>query len=181
MLASIDPTVLLDARMRKQKPETGIAAAPLVVGLGPGFTAGENCHAVVETMRGHNLGRVFWEGAALPDTGVPGSIAKYGLDRVLRAPAEGLLQTHTEIGASLKSGHLIAVVDGREARAPFDGVVRGLLPDGFLVHKGLKIGDLDPRNDPSYCWLVSDKALAIGGGVLEAVLSKPEIRAKLCS
>jgi xanthine dehydrogenase accessory factor len=180
-LADINPTVLVDARMLKRKPETGIQAAPLVVGLGPGFTAGENCHAVVETMRGHNLGRVFWEGRALPDTGVPGSIARHGLDRVLRAPADGVLQTHVEIGASLQSGGLIATVGAHEVRAPFKGLVRGLLRHGFPVHKGLKIGDLDPRNDPSYCWLVSDKALAVGGGVLEAVLSKAEMRAKLYS
>jgi len=178
-LSSLGLLALVDARMTKKPPETGLDAAPLVIGLGPGFIAGENCHAVVETVRGHNLGRVFWQGSASPDSGVPGTIATYNLDRVLRAPAAGRVEAKAEIGQRLESGELIAVVGREELRAPFSGVLRGLVHPSLEVHKGMKIGDLDPRNDSSYCSRVSDKALAIGGGVLEALLTKPEIRASL--
>lgn len=175
----VRPLVLIDARMTKRPPETGMKAAKLVVGLGPGFAAGENCHAVVETQRGHDLGRVIWEGAARADTGVPGSIAKVGVDRVLRAPAAGRVAGHIEIGGRVKEGGLIARVGEVEVRAPFDGVLRGLIHPSVQVEEGMKIGDLDPRGDPDFVRLVSDKALAIGGGVLEAVLSRPEIRERL--
>lgn len=178
-LPTLAPVALIDARMTKQPPETGIDAAPLVIGLGPGFVAGENCHAVVETMRGHSLGRVFWQGSVQPDTGVPGTIASHNLDRVLRAPAAGRVEPAAEIGQQLREGQLIATIAGQQLIAPFDGVLRGLVHPSLDVKKGMKIGDIDPRNDPSYCWRVSDKSLAIGGGVLEALLTRPEIRAKL--
>jgi xanthine dehydrogenase accessory factor len=134
---------------------------------------------VVETMRGHNLGRVFWQGSAQEDTGTPGSIARHGKDRILRAPSAGQTEPHAQIGQQLKAGDLIAVISGKEVRAPFDGVLRGLIHPSVQATAGMKIGDLDPRNDPSYCWRVSDKALAIGGGVLEALLTRPDVRAKL--
>jgi xanthine dehydrogenase accessory factor len=172
-------TVLVDARMSKRAPDVIANAADLVVGLGPGFVAGESCHAVVETMRGHSLGRVIWKGPPLADTGIPGSIAQHNKDRVLRAPADGRVEPHTEIGQLVKAGEVIATVAGKELRASFDGVLRGLIHPSVQVTAGMKIGDLDPRNDPSYCYRVSDKALAIGGGVLEAIMTKPEIRAKL--
>jgi xanthine dehydrogenase accessory factor len=178
-LPALAPVALIDARMTKRAPEMGKDAAPLVIGLGPGFIAGENCHAVVETMRGHNLGRVLWQGSAQADTGVPGTIATYNLDRVLRAPADGRVEAAAEIGQKLKAGQLIATVAGHQLVAPFDGVLRGLVHPSLDVKKGMKIGDVDPRNDPSYCWRVSDKSLAIGGGVLEALLTKPEIRSNL--
>lgn len=178
-LPTLAPVALIDARMTKKPPETGMDAAPLVIGLGPGFVAGENCHAVVETMRGHNLGRVFWEGSVQADTGVPGTIASHNLDRVLRAPADGRVEPAAEIGQQLKAGQLIAAIAGQQLVAPFDGVLRGLVHPALDVKKGMKIGDIDPRNDPSYCWRVSDKSLAIGGGALEALLAKPEIRTKL--
>ena len=178
-LSSLVHEALVDARMTKRAPDVIANAASLVVGLGPGFVAGENCHAVVETMRGHNLGRVLWQGSAQADTGVPSSIAQHGKDRVLRAPAVGRAEPHAEIGRQLKAGDLIAVISGSELRAPFDGVLRGLIHPSVQVAAGMKIGDLDPRNDPSYCWRVSDKALAIGGGVLEALLARPELRGKL--
>ena len=178
-LPTLSPVALIDARMTKKPPETGKDAAPLVIGLGPGFIAGENCHAVVETMRGHNLGRVLWQGSAQADTGVPGTIATYNLDRVLRAPAAGRVEAAAEIGQQLKAGQLIATVAGQQLLAPFDGVLRGLVHPTLDVHEGMKIGDIDPRNDPSYCWRVSDKSLAIGGGVLEALLTRPEVRARL--
>jgi xanthine dehydrogenase accessory factor len=178
-LATLRPLVLVDARMRKRSPETGLDAAPLVVGLGPGFVAGKRCHAVIETMRGHDLGRVIWAGAAQADTGVPGSIANYNRDRVLRAPADGYVLPYFAIGDRINAGQIIAEVAGRPVTAPFDGVLRGLVHPDLEVREGMKIGDLDPRNDPTYIHRISDKALAIGGGVLEAVLSLPEIRAQL--
>jgi xanthine dehydrogenase accessory factor len=178
-LADLSREVLIDARMTKHAPDVIANAANLVVGLGPGFIAGENCHAVVETMRGHNLGRVLWEGGALADTGIPGSIASHSRDRVLRAPVAGRVEPAAEIGQQLKAGELIATVAGQELRAGFDGVLRGLIHPSVDVAGGMKVGDLDPRNDPSFCFRVSDKSLAIGGGVLEALLTRPEIRSKL--
>lgn len=175
-IAEMKPAVLIDGRMTKQVPDLGIDAAPLVIGLGPGFIAGGNCHAVVETQRGHWLGRVYWHGPALPDSGIPDPVANRGLDRVLRAPADGTLETWREIGDSLKAGQEVAVVAGQSILAPFDGVLRGLIHPGIPVRRGLKIGDLDPRNDPRYCTTVSDKSLAVGGGVLEAILSQPGLR-----
>lgn len=178
-LADLSREVLIDARMTKRVPDVIANAANLVVGLGPGFVAGENCHAVVETMRGHNLGRVFWQGSASADTGVPGTIASHSRDRVLRAPVAGRIEHAAKIGQQLKAGDLIATVAGQEVGAGFDGVLRGLIHSSVDVASGMKIGDLDPRNDPSFCFRVSDKALAIGGGVLEALLTRPEIRARL--
>lgn len=178
-LVSTNPVVIIDARMTKQEPDTSVSSAQLVIGLGPGFNAGVHCHAVVETLRGHNLGRVFLEGVAATDTGQPGSIVSYSVDRVLRSPASGFLEPCTEIGQSLRKGDLIASIGSNEVRAAFDGVLRGLIHPSVEVHAGMKIGDLDPRNDPSFCYRVSDKALAIGGGVLEAMLTKPEIRRQL--
>ncbi|MGH2582601.1 MAG: selenium-dependent molybdenum cofactor biosynthesis protein YqeB [Anaerolineales bacterium] len=180
-LAALSPTAIIDARMTKKPPVNAFDERALLVGLGPGFVAGENCEAVVETVRGHSLGRVFWEGSAQPDTGVPGTIASYNLDRVLRAPADGNVKAAAEIGDKLREGQMIARVGEAQLKAPFDGVLRGLVHPSLNVHKGMKIGDVDPRNDPSYCWRVSDKALAIGGGVLEALLMRLEIRQQLWS
>lgn len=139
---------------------------PLVIGLGPGFVAGENCHAVIETQRGHTLGRVYWQGAASPDSGLPEGDPR----RVLRAPADGVLSGQAQIGDHLEAGQVIAEVNGLPILAPFAGVLRGLIRPGVRVPQGLKVGDLDPRDRREYCFLVSDKALAIGGGVLEALL-----------
>ncbi len=176
---SLRPLALVDGRMRKERPELGLEAAPLVVGLGPGFVAGENCHAVVETNRGHHLGRVYWQGGAEPDTGVPEAVQGYDVDRVLRAPADGHIEAQVPLGSLVRQGEIIATVGGAPLRAPFDGALRGLIHDGIHVQAGVKIGDLDPRCETAYCREVSDKALAVGGGVLEAVLSRPEIRRAL--
>jgi xanthine dehydrogenase accessory factor len=173
--------VLVDGRMTKRPPEIGKEAAPLVIGLGPGFIAGENCHVCIETNRGHNLGRVLWQGSAEEDTGIPESVSFRRSERVLRAPADGVLMAHAEIGDHLEAGQLVAEVAGSPILAPFKGVLRGLLHPGISVMKNLKVGDLDPRDDPSFCTLVSDKSLAVGGGVLEAILSQPEIRRGLWS
>ncbi len=178
-LIAQSPMIIIDAIMTKREPEIKLNSAQLVIGLGPGFVAGKHCHAVIETLRGHNMGRVFWEGSAAADTGLPGSIVSYKVDRVLRAPANGFLEPHAEIGQRLKKGDLIATVSSAEIRALFDGVLRGLIHPSVELTRGMKIGDLDPRDDPSFCYRVSDKALAVGGGVLEALLTRPDIRRQL--
>jgi xanthine dehydrogenase accessory factor len=170
---------MVDARMTKQPPDLSLDAAPLLVGLGPGFVAGKNCHAVIETNRGHYLGRVIWLGAPEPNTGVPGKVGDKQQDRVLRAPTAGILRNNLEIGEKAAAGEVIADVAGKAILAPFDGVLRGMLRDGTSVKSGMKVGDLDPRNDAKYTATVSEKSLAIGGGVLEALLTRPEIRSKL--
>lgn len=170
------PHVLIDGRMRKMPSDLPINSAPLVIGLGPGFTAGQDCHAVIETKRGPFLGRVIWQGQAQPDTGVPERVGEHQEERVLRAPADGELVTILEIGAYVKSGQEIARVAEHPVLAPFDGIIRGLLADGIPVQAGVKIGDVDPRTDAQLSRMVSDKALAIGGGVLEAILSWMPLR-----
>ena len=171
-----DFAAVVDARMLKVPPSPLPRTVPFLVGLGPGFAAGLNCDAVVETKRGHMMGRVYWTGPADADSGIPEGDGR----RVLRAPASGTLRPHTEIGAHVADGQLIAEVlppaetpaAPHEIRGAMAGVVRGLLPEGAAVQAGLKIGDIDPRDDPRFCFLVSDKALAVAGGVLEALLSR---------
>lgn len=178
-LPILQPKAIVDGRMRKEAPETGKEAAAIVIGLGPGFIAGLDCHAVVETNRGHDMGRVIWEGSAQDDTGVPEAVAGYDVDRVLRSPLKGDFQGVLEIGDLVEQGQVVARVADQDIRATFPGVLRGLLHSGLAVDKGEKVGDLDPRGDVRYCQRVSDKSLAVGGGVLEVLLSSPEIRAGL--
>jgi xanthine dehydrogenase accessory factor len=176
-IGALAPAVVVDARILKTNPgDVRPDLAPLVVALGPGYTAGVDCHAVIETMRGHHLGRVLWQGAAQPNTGVPGAVGGRTVDRVLRAPASGALQSRAQIGDPVTAGQTVATVDGAPVLSPFDGVLRGLLHDNLVVTAGLKIGDVDPRGVPEHCFTISDKALAIGGGVLEAILAAPQIR-----
>jgi xanthine dehydrogenase accessory factor len=163
--------MLVDGRMAKRNLDTHIKQAPFVVALGPGFTAGQDCHAVIETMRGHNLGRVIWQGSALPNTGTPGIVAGKGAERVLRAPLNGIVNWRLAIGDWVNEGEVIGQVDTEAIIAPFAGVLRGLIAPGTEVKAGLKIGDLDARADREACFTISDKALAVGGGVLEAVLT----------
>ena len=170
---------LVDATLRKRPPETGLDTVKLSIGMGPGFTAAKDVHAVIETNRGHTLGRVYWQGSALADTGIPEQVLGIRAERVLRAPADGKLITHGDIGDHFDKGDTICEVEGIPVNAPFDGSLRGLLRSGVIVKKGLKIGDLDPRDDPRYCTLISDKSLALGGSVLEAILSQKEIRKEL--
>lgn len=165
------PDALVDAILAKRNLGTKIDDAPIVVGVGPGFTAGEDCHAVVETMRGHTLGRVIYRGSALPNTNIPGLIGGYAGERVLRAPADGIFCQKLEIGAVVRAGDIAGEVDGELMKCTIDGVLRGILADGTPVFKGMKSGDVDPRCKPEYCTTASDKALAVGGGVLEAVLN----------
>jgi xanthine dehydrogenase accessory factor len=177
----IDSVAIVDGRMRKIAPELAIEAGEIVIGLGPGFTAGLDCHAVVETNRGHAMGRVIWDGSAQEDTGIPEPVAGYDVDRVLRAPVDGVLGNGLEIGTRVKVDDHLAQVGDHPVIAPFDGVLRGLVHDGLRVRAEMKIGDLDPRAIVEYCFRVSDKALAVGGGVLEALLTFRSIRKALGS
>jgi xanthine dehydrogenase accessory factor len=177
----LTPSAMVDARMLKMEPELGMDVAPIVIGLGPGFTASVNCHAVVETKRGHNLGRVIWEGEAEENTGIPEPVAGFDVDRVLRAPANGRVNGLIELGSLVMAGEMIAQVNDENVIAPFDGALRGLIHGSVEVKEGEKIGDLDPRGEIRHCFEISDKALAIGGGVLEALLSRSDIRGMLGS
>lgn len=174
-LPVLAPAVVVDARVAKRNLDTTRADAPLVIALGPGFTAGEDCHAVIETNRGHDLGRVIWQGSAVPNTGQPGSVQGRVGERVLRAPADGTVTPAAAIGDWLAESALIAHVGGHAIRAPFDGVLRGLIHPTVPVRAGMKIGDVDPRGERRYCFTISDKALALGGGVLEAIFSAPQL------
>lgn len=167
---NVDFDVVVDARMAKRNIDTKIDDARLVIGLGPGFEAGVDVHAVVETMRGPRLGRVLWNGVAAPNTGVPGEIGGRGSERVVRAPADGEVEWCVQIGSMVAGGHRLGTVAGQAVDAPFDGIVRGLIASGSHVECGLKIADVDPRADVD-CMQISDKALAVGGGVMEAVLT----------
>jgi xanthine dehydrogenase accessory factor len=181
----LHPTVIVDGRMTKHPPEAIGYSPALYIGLGPGFEAGVNCQAVIETRRSHTLGRVYFRGSPDPDTGQPDGDRA----RVLRAPCDGTIIAHANIGEHVEKDQLIAEIDNGQQTAdhqpssvvcsPFAGVLRGLIHPGLTVSRGMKIGDVDPRDDPRLCTLVSDKALSIGGGVLEAILSKPEVRAQL--
>lgn len=171
-IEKLKPDAVVDAILAKRNLGTKITDAPVVVGVGPGFTAGEDCHAVVETMRGHTLGRVIWEGSAIPNTGIPGLIGGFAGERVLRAPADGVFRPLLEIGAQVKMGDVAAVVDGVPMTCTLDGVLRGILAEGTSVFKGMKAGDIDPRCKVEHCYTASDKALAVGGGVLEAILCR---------
>jgi xanthine dehydrogenase accessory factor len=187
--------VVIDARLLKAPPAPLPVPVPLHIGLGPGFHAGRDCHAVIETRRSHTMGRVYWDGTTQPDSREPEGDPR----RVLRAPGDGVVISHANIGDHLDEGQLIAEiqpetlalhasagvgnrkpvlseVEASEIVSPFKGVLRGLIHPGLRVPKGLKIGDVDPRDDASACFLVSDKALAIGGGALEAILTRSDIR-----
>lgn len=164
------PDVVVDAILAKRNLGTAIEDAPIVVAVGPGFTAGVDCHCVVETKRGHYLGRCIYEGSAIPNTGVPGDIGGYTTERILRAPCAGIFEPVVQIGDTVEKGTVCGMVNGEPMRSQIPGVVRGLLQSGVAVTQGMKSGDVDPRCAPEHCYSVSDKARAVGGGVLEAVL-----------
>lgn len=169
-IAQLSPHVVVDAILAKRNLGTTCNMAPIVVAVGPGFTAGVDCHAVVETMRGHTLGRTYYQGSALPNTNIPGLVGGFAGERVLRAPADGTFTCLASIGDHVDPGSIVARVAGQPVTATIGGVLRGLLADGTPVTAGLKCGDVDPRDDASYCSLVSEKGLAVAGGVLEAIL-----------
>jgi xanthine dehydrogenase accessory factor len=162
------PSLLVDAIMAKRNLGTRISDAPAVVALGPGFVAGRDVHAVVETKRGHTLGRVITAGEALANTGVPGEIGGRAEERLLRAPVPGIFVGSREIGDRLERDEIVGYVGETAVYARIEGLLRGLLHPGLEVTTGLKLGDVDPRGMPEHCHLVSDKALAVAGGVLEA-------------
>jgi len=171
-IAGLRPQVVIDAILAKRNTGTTAKDADLVIGLGPGFTAGKDVHCVIETMRGHGLGRVIYSGTALADTGVPGSIGGYTGERLLRAPEDGLFVTSHDIGDRVNKDQRVATVDGVPVTAQISGVLRGLLRTDTPVTKGTKLGDIDPRGKTDFCQTASDKAMAIGGGVLEAILAR---------
>ncbi len=172
LLISPHSVIVVDGRMLKRTPDP-LPLKPLMhIGLGPGFIAGEDCDAVIETQRGHTMGRVIWEGSTHVDSSKPEGDPR----RVLRAPRDGVLKSDAKIGDHFELGQPVATINGDIIAAPFAGVLRGLLRPGLSAAKGLKIGDLDARDDPNLCELVSDKALAIGGAVLEALLVRPEVK-----
>jgi xanthine dehydrogenase accessory factor len=178
-IQSVHPSVIVDARMLKAAPEALRHNAKLYLGLGPGFIGGANCHAAIETQRGPWLGRVIWEGPTLPDSGVPEAVGAKQSERALYSPVDGTLLPNKAIADLVQEGETIAEINNHKIDAPFTGILRGLIHPDVQIKQGMKIGDLDPRNDPQLCSHVSDKSLAIGGGVLEAILAKPELRPHL--
>lgn len=162
--------VLVDAILAKRNLGTKIDDAKLVIGVGPGFTAGEDCHVVVETKRGHDLGRVIHEGSAIPNTGIPGVVGGYSIERLVRASADGIFEPKVSIGDFVEKDQIIAYSGGQPIRAKMSGIVRGMLQPGVNVKEGLKCGDIDARCELRHCYTISDKARSIGGGVLEAIL-----------
>jgi xanthine dehydrogenase accessory factor len=183
LLTSPQSTIVVDARLIKQPPSPLPNQPALHIGLGPGFHAGENCHAVIETRRSHTLGRVYWTGSAQADSGQPEGDPR----RVLRAPVDGIIVGFVEIGSHVDESQPIAEIrqssienlKSEIVTSPFKGILRGLIHNDILVTRDMKIGDVDSSDDPSRCFLVSDKALAVGGGVLEAILTRPEFRREI--
>lgn len=169
-IGEIKPDIVIDATLAKRNLGTNRNDARLVIGLGPGFEAGRDVHFVIETNRGHHLGRVIENGSAAANTGIPGSIGGYTKERVLRAPGDGDFLCTRQIGDIVQKGDTIGTVAGIEVSAPISGVLRGLLRPGSRVSKGLKIGDIDPRAAVEYCDTISEKGRAIAGSVLEAIL-----------
>jgi xanthine dehydrogenase accessory factor len=166
----IRPEVIIDATLAKRDTGLRKGMAPITIALGPGFKAGVHADVVIETNRGHNLGRLIFDGCAEPNTATPGLVKGYGAERVLRSPCDGRVKHVRDIGVGVKQGDIICYVEGEPVSAPFDGVVRGLIMNGRHVSEKLKIGDVDPRPIKDHCHTISDKARALGGSVLEAIL-----------
>ena len=169
-IRELKPDFVIDAILAKKNLGTDIDDASVVIGIGPGFTAGEDCHAVVETKRGHYLGRVYYEGRAIENTGIPGDINGHSADRIIRSPEYGVFNPIYDIGDEVKKGEVVACVDSTPIVCNVSGILRGILPKGTHVSTNMKSGDVDPRCEKEHCYTVSDKALAVGGGVLEACL-----------
>jgi xanthine dehydrogenase accessory factor len=169
-VAACRPQAVVDAIIAKKNTGTRITDAPVVVGVGPGFTAGMDVHAVIETQRGHDLGRVIYQGPASANTGIPGALGGYTMERLIKAPAAGVFTACRSIGDTVAAGDIVGYVGAEPVSVVITGVLRGLIQNGLTVFEGLKIGDVDPRCRPEHCYTISDKARAIGGGVLEALL-----------
>lgn len=174
-LLAVRPWALVEATLAKRNSGIGLQDAQLVIALGPGYIAGQDVHAVVETQRGHHLGRVYWQGMAEADTGVPGIIGGYGRERVLRAPCAGICVGTRQIGDLVEVGEQVAFVEAAGVHTPvcaqIRGMLRGLLRSGLPVGAGMKVGDIDPRAVREHCFAISDKSRAVAGGVLEALLT----------
>lgn len=170
ILNSIKPGILVDAILAKKNLGTHRKMAPITIALGPGFNAGVDVDVVIETKRGHNLGRLIFKGCAEENTGIPGEVMGYARERVLYAPDDGVIHNLTDIGAEVQKGQIISYVGHKPVTATIDGILRGLIMNGMQVTAGLKIGDIDPRGIKEYCFTISDKARALGGSVLEAIM-----------
>lgn len=169
-LQSIEPLAVVDAVIAKRNIGLSRELAPITIALGPGFEAGHDCDAVIETMRGHDLGKVIYDGFTMKNTGIPGPVGGYTLERVVRAPHAGKIRSDRQIGEIIRVGETLLYVDETPVAAPISGVIRGLLRDGFEVTKGFKSADIDPRIDEQKnCYTISDKARALGGGVVDAL------------
>jgi len=170
ILKQISPRVLVDAILAKQNLGTNKSMAPLTIAVGPGFIAGKDVDVVIESQRGHDLGKLIFTGSAAADTRIPGWIMGYSTERIIRSPVDGVTNNIIDIGTQVKAGQLIGYVGDAKIIAGIDGVLRGLIRNGIIVKQGLKIADIDPRGKEEYCYTISDKARAIGGAVLEAIL-----------
>ena len=176
-IPKLQPLVVVDAILAKKNLGTNRNMAPITVALGPGFTACEDVDAVIETKRGHNLGRVLWTGSAAPNTGIPGMIGGFGKERVIHCPAKGIVRNVKHITDTVSNGEVIALVETECGTVPveatLDGILRGLIRDGYPVNAGFKMADIDPRAEEyNNCFTISDKARCIAGGVLEAILQR---------
>ncbi|ABR50634.1 biotin/lipoyl attachment [Alkaliphilus metalliredigens QYMF] len=171
-IGDLKPDVVVDATLAKVNKGTIKEMAPLVIGVGPGFTAGLDVHVVVESQRGHDLGKVIWNGRAHRNTGIPGEIMGISEERIVRATGDGKIRNLKPIGTRVEKGEIIAHIGELPVEGRIDGVLRGMIENGSTVKDGMKIGDIDPRGIRSYCFTISDKARSIAGGVLEAILMK---------
>ena len=170
IIKDLKPDVVIDAIIAKENKGTSIDDAPIVIALGPGFEAGVDCHLVIETKRGHYLGKVITEGKAIPNTGIPGNIGGHTVGRIIRATDDGIIYPVAKIGDYVEEGQIVAYVNNTPVYASISGIVRGMLQSGIDVFKGMKSGDIDPRCDREHCFTISDKARSIGGGALEGIL-----------
>lgn len=172
-IRQLKPFAVVDAILAKKNLGTSMDMAALTIGLGPGFTAGDDVHFAIETMRGHNLGRIIEEGEPMANTGIPGKISGYGAERVVHAPAEGFFHGKNKIGDWVEAGQVIAKIGEVPVQASITGLLRGILRDGLSVPKGMKIADIDPRKEEKEnCYTISDKARCIAGSVLELIVGK---------
>lgn len=171
LIETLKPQILIDAILAKKNLGTTKDMAPFVVALGPGFTAGQDCDAVIETQRGHKLGSIIYSGSAIPNTGIPGLIGGYGKERVMHSPCSGTFKAVKKIGDLVQAGEAVAFVNDKPVITTISGKIRGMLHDGLVIPEGFKVADVDPRGEEIDHNLCSDKARAIAGGVLEAVLA----------
>lgn len=181
IIEDIKPDIVIDAIIAKKNLRTNINDAKIVIAIGPGFEAGVDCHCVVETQRGHYLGKAIYKGSAIPNTGIPGNIGGYTQERIIRATNDGKIRPVAKIGDYVEKNDIIAYVNETQIYASINGIVRGMLYEGLEVHKGMKSGDIDPRCEKGHCFTISDKARSISGGVLEAILYLTNAQNNNCS